>query len=134
MILHSIKMRASKDKMHISGAESIVKEDDIDEAVRLLVKRALSHPKGEADNINIKIERIDKDEIKYIKPLPVTTVDVKNPNEGFDCVKHVLNKLNINDEKAKSIIGMLRNTPNMRGAILLDINTLKRLEPNKKEE
>lgn len=131
MILHSIKMRASKDKMHISGAESIVKEDDIDEAVRLLVKRALSHPKGEADNINIKIERIDKDEIKYIKPLPVTTVDVKNPNEGFDCVKHVLNKLNINDEKAKSIIGMLRNTPNMRGAILLDINTLKRLEPNK---
>ena len=38
MALHSIKMRSSKDNKHISGAESIVDEDNLETAVSRLIK------------------------------------------------------------------------------------------------
>lgn len=131
MGLYSVKMRSSKEDDHISGAESIIQEQDLEEAVSLLLKRALSHSKGKADFINIKVEEIKEEELEFIKPLTVTTVGVKNHIEGLEAVKFMLDKLGINEEKSHSIVDLLRTIPNMRGAILLDINTMERLEPDK---
>lgn len=50
MNLYSIKMRGSKSvegsSKHISGAENIVKEEEIERVCSLLVKRALNHQQG----------------------------------------------------------------------------------------
>ncbi len=94
MKLYSIKMRSSKDHNHISGAENIINEGDLEKGVNLLIKRALSHCKGSADSINIKIEEIIKEEID-------------------------------------KILNLFIDTKGMRGAILLDIHTMKRLEYDK---
>ena len=131
MALHSIKMRSSKDNKHISGAESIVDEDNLETAVSRLIKRALTHSKGKAENINIKIEKLDEEKIIFLEPLKVTTVEVENTIQGFKCVKYLLNKLGIDDEKSNKILKIFKETSHMRGAILLDINTLERLEPDK---
>lgn len=131
MGLYSIKMRSSKDDEHISGAEKIIKEENIEEAVSLLLKRALLHSKGKSDFINIKVEEVKESELEAINPLNVTTVDVNNYIEGLDAAKFMLMKLGIDKEKSQNIINLLREISNMRGAILLDINTMKRLEPDK---
>ena len=131
MALHSIKMRSSKDNKHISGAENIIDEENLEIAVSQLIKRALTHSKGKAEDINIKIEKLDEDKITYLEPLKVTTVEVGNHIEGFECVKHLLNKLGIDDKKSDRVLEIFKEASNMRGAILLDINTLERLEPDK---
>lgn len=135
MNLYSIKMRSSKkideEPNHISGAENIVSEENLEKAVSLLLKRALTHTKGKADFINIKVEEVNKKELTYINPLPVTTIDVKNHIEGFKAVKKMLIDIGIDENKSKYIINLLKENSNMRGAILLDINTLERLEKDK---
>ena len=67
MNLYSIKMRGSKEHNHISGAESIVSEKDLQNAVSVLIKRALTHSKGKSDFINIKIEEVKKRRIKIYR-------------------------------------------------------------------
>jgi len=128
MALYSVKMRSSKEDNHISGSENIVKENDLEKTVGLLVKRALSHSKGSSDFINIKIEELKKDDIELITPLEVTTIDVENYEQGLNAVKLVLVNLGIDNKKADKILKLLINTKDMRGAILLDINTMERLE------
>lgn len=132
MGLYSIKMRSAKEDKHISGAENIVKEKDLEKAVSLLVKRALNHTKGKSDFIHIKIEKVEKEELEVLEPLEVTTVNVKNHIEGMDCVKIILNKLGIDEEKIEKILNLFNETFSMRGAMLLDINNLERLEYDKK--
>lgn len=132
MTLYSIKMRASKENYHISGAEKIIKEENIEEAVNLLLKRVLLHSRGKSDFINIKIEEINENELEKINPLDVTTINVDNHKEGLHAAYIMLMKLGIDDEKCKKIMNLMECTPNMRGAILLDINTMERLEPDKK--
>ncbi|MFR8868841.1 MAG: 6-carboxyhexanoate--CoA ligase [Paraclostridium sordellii] len=135
MSLYSIKMRSSKGldgvEKHISGAENIVNETDLENAVNNLIKRALNHTKGKSDSINIKVEKLNELDIKYINPLSVNTIDVKNHIEGFDVVKQIIKNLGIDEKKCEYIIKLLKKNSNMRGAILLDVNTLERLEKDK---
>lgn len=126
--LYSIKMRSSKENIHISGAENIVNQESLDKAVSLLVKRALAHSKGSADFINLKIEKLEEDKVKYIEPLEVTTINVTNAKDGFLAVKKILNNINISNDKADIIVDTLNSIKDMRGAILLDINSMRRLE------
>ncbi|MGL4741242.1 MAG: 6-carboxyhexanoate--CoA ligase [Sarcina sp.] len=131
MELYSIKMRGEKDKSHISGAENIVSKDKIEDVVGLLVKRALEHSKGEADFINLKIEKVNDEEVEYLSPLLITTVNVKNKEEGFKGIEKILMDIGISKRKVLYAIELLQNIRDMRGAILLDINTLERLENDK---
>lgn len=135
MNLYSIKMRSSKkteeEANHISGAENIVSEENLEKAVSLLLKRALTHTKGKADLINIKVEEVNKEELTYIEPLTVTTINVKNHIEGFNAVKKILIDIGIDESKSIDIINLLKENYNIRGAMLLDINTLDRLEEDK---
>lgn len=132
MKLYSIKMRASKDNSgkieHISGAEKIVYESEIEYYTSQLVNRALQHAKGKAENINIKVELLDQKNIKYLKALPVTTITSDTVEKGWNSVLEILCSLGISN--GKEILDMLSQTYNMRGAMLLDIKTLDRLESN----
>ncbi|URZ88252.1 6-carboxyhexanoate--CoA ligase [Floricoccus penangensis] len=128
--LYSIKMRATKDGKHISGAEKIVRENILNKSVNLLITRAFEHEKGRAENINIKIEKVEQDEIQFISPLQVTTVNVSDHLQGRKATEILLNKLGLEEEKAKKVMSQFRQSYLMRGAIILDVNSLERLEPD----
>ena len=136
MEYYSLKMRASqqvgegeqKHEQHISGAERIVGRDSVEAVCSAMVKRAMTHSKGDPDFINVKIEKVHESDIQILKALPVTRVDVDTWQEGL--------------EKAFGLIGaaaagvreklpeLLRETFPMRGAMLYDIATGERLEPD----
>ena len=126
--IYSIKMRASSKERHISGAEKITDENHLQKYCTQLLERALKHAKGSPDTINIKIEEIHSSEIKYLDALPVTTCETATPEEGFRKIREFLQKLKI--KQKDSILEKLKETYNMRGAMLLDVNSLNRLEPN----
>ena len=136
MEYYSLKMRASqqvgegelKHEQHISGAERIVGRDSVEAVCSAMVRRAMNHSKGDPDFINVKIEKVHESDIQILKALPVTRVDVDTWQEGL--------------EKAFGLIGdaaagvreklpeLLRETFPMRGAMLYDIATGERLEPD----
>ena len=47
--LYSLKMRASQQNAHISGAENIIPEDELQDYCVQLLQRALQHSKGKPD-------------------------------------------------------------------------------------
>ena len=136
MDYYSLKMRASqqvgegelKHEQHISGAERIVSRDSVEAVCSAMVRRAMNHSKGDPDFINVKIEKVHESDIQVLKSLPVTRVDVDTWQEGL--------------EKAFGLVGdaaagireklpeLLRETFPMRGAMLYDIATGERLEPD----
>ncbi len=129
MPLYSIKMRASEKKKHISGSEKIIQGDQIESCVKQLVKRGMKHPKGTPDLLNIKVETLKEDNILYLDALPVSTIEVDNYQKGLDEVKKFLTSLNL--KNVEEIMSVLSDTYAMRGAILLDVDTLERLEPDR---
>ena len=129
--MYSIKMRAGQKagqrERHISGAEKIVSEDRLELCCRQLLDRALSHAKGEPDNIHIKIEKVHKQEIQYLDALPVTKYDVDTAEEGISRLRSLLLQSGL--ENADDILAKLDETYAMRGAMLLHVDTMERLEP-----
>ena len=132
MTLYSLKMRASRVEhdrpVHISGAEKIVETAQVEAVAAQLLHRAMTHPKGEPDNINLKVEKLDSEEILRLPSLPVTTVKTKTPAEGWQKVEEILARLGI--ENGEKILSLLPQTYGMRGAMLLDCHDLSRLEPD----
>lgn len=126
--LYSVKMRASCEEQHISGAEKIIDEENLENICGQLLERALHHTKGEVSFINIKIEKVEPEEIMVLNALPVTTISVKNVKEGHLKLKELLRQEGINDED--KIIDKLKETFGMRGAMLLNVDTMERMEPN----
>lgn len=126
---YSIKMRASKEtdgvNRHISGAEKIINKDQISSCVDSLIVRGMEHEKGSADFLNIKIEEINE-AIQYLEALKVSTIEVSSWQEGHKEIERFLHELKI--EKVSEIMKLLVETYAMRGAMLLDIHSLERLE------
>ena len=56
---------------HISGAERIVKLEEVGTIAQSLADRALHHSKGTADFINITVDLIPPEQITYIDCLKV---------------------------------------------------------------
>ena len=79
--------------------------------------------------LNLKIERVRKEDILYLDALPVETVEVENWEEGHMEIRKFLREIGIED--VESIMQFLKNTYVMRGAMLLDVDRLKRLERDK---
>lgn len=129
MELYSIKMRASLDALHVSGAEKILPEESLASNAGALIERALRHAKGKADFIQLKIEAVSSKAIKYVDALPVSTRNVSTVDEGRDAIRELLSEAGINNTDA--IMEKFHETYSMRGAMLLDADTLERLEPDR---
>jgi len=125
--LSCVKMRASLDGSHISGAERIVARRDVPKTVASLVSRALSHEKGSPDFINVKVE--PGGEPVTLRALPVSTDVVSTPEEGWRRVDELLRDAGFS--RTAEIRDLFRETYSMRGAMLLDADTLERLEPDR---
>ena len=124
---YSVKMRASSGGRHVSGAEKIVSVASVSKVASRLVERALSHERGTPDFINVKIESLPAD-ILRLKALPVKTHVVTTPAEGRALAARLLAEAGI--ANADEIMARFSETHSLRGAMLLDADTLERLEPD----
>lgn len=127
--MYSIRMRASREERHVSGAERIVEENEIQETVLSLVERAQSHERGKPDFINISIEEL-KMPVKHLTSLPLTLLDVENAESGRNSAKRLLSGLGIPLSCVDKAFSILENEESMRGAVVMDLEG-KRLEPDK---
>lgn len=135
MSIYSLKMRASKHtgsiQEHVSGAEKILPQQELPQQMEALLSRALHHAKGKADFINLKIEAISSESLKYIEALPVSTHEAATPAEGRQFMCQIMTELGLTPDKCQKILELFQATYGMRGAMLLDVDTLERLEPDK---
>jgi len=138
MDYYSLKMRASqqigegdqKREQHISGAERIVSREAVEAVCSAMARRALTHSKGDPDFINIKIEKVCEKDIQILKALPVTRVDVDSWRQGLDKAFELIDEAAELKDFRKKLPELLRETFPMRGAMLYDIATGERLEPD----
>jgi len=132
--MYSVRMRATKDEMHISGAEQLVDEKNVRNVIQCLIERALSHDRGKPDLINISVEEI-KSNIKEITSLPINLFKVNSFEDGKKSAKKVLRNIGIPDLCIEKAFTLLENGPsngkNIRGAIIMDMKG-ERLEPDKR--
>lgn len=140
--LYSVKMRASRGGSHeaggkhISGAERIVQATDAAEAARQLVMRAQQHERGRPDFINIKIEGLAGRSIRELTSLPVLTLHTKDHKEGLALAGKLLEMSGVKPAAARQgaqylLEGAGPGGVNMRGAIVADVRTGTRLEPDR---
>ncbi len=138
MDYYSLKMRASqqigegdqKREQHISGAERIVSREAVEAVCSAMARRALTHSKGDPDFINIKIEKVCERDIQILKALPITRVDVDSWQQGLDKAFELIDEAAELKDFRKKLPELLRETFPMRGAMLYDIATGERLEPD----
>jgi 6-carboxyhexanoate--CoA ligase len=95
-----------------------------------MARRALTHSKGDPDFINIKIEKVCEKDIQILKALPVTRVDVNSWQQGLDKAFELIDEAAELKDFRKKLPELLRETFPMRGAMLYDIATGERLEPD----
>jgi 6-carboxyhexanoate--CoA ligase len=138
--LWSIRMRASKSvgglrstvsgqkELHISGAEGLYKESEIQQVVKHYLERALHHPKGKADNIVITVEYI-KQAPKIIAALPVTTVICETTAQGKTVISKILRTLGISEKALDTAFAVIKKDA-MRGATIIASGKGNRLEPD----
>ncbi len=123
-------MRAELKGQHISGAERLIKPDAIQRTIKELIKRPKAY-----DKMVITLERVE--EITTIpKALTIYSYDFKSVEEAHNFAIKNLLKEGIPEEIALKALETLKRGANpkggnMRGAVLMDIQTGERLEPDK---
>ena len=134
-MMYSIKMRCSKGGpheeggKHISGAERILREDEVEQELINVYRRAITHERGKPDFINLKIEEIDEDEIIYKKRLKINQHHVDSKEEGLNLAKELLKENSVSEESAeKGIQSILDLEDSIHGAMLIDKDSGERLD------
>ncbi len=131
-MLYSVKMRASqwdendRKNKHISGAERIIPQEEINICVSRLMDRALQHSKGKPDFVNIKIEEVKEENLLHLTALPVIERNTHSPEEGRRVIIEMLEEMGI--ENAAEIMEMMNAAYDLRGALLLNVDTMQRLD------
>ena len=133
--LYSVRMRAAqggpheKGGHHISGAERIVKLEEVGAIAQSLADRALHHSKGTADFINITVDLIPPEKITYIDCLKVEEHKTGSISESHQLATELLDGSVISKTAVHKAISMLKSLDrSMRGAMLVDAITGVRLD------
>lgn len=125
---YSIRMRAVKGGLHISGAEGIYEKDDVVNIVQKYTRRAFSHEKGRAEEIRLTIEAL-KERPGRISSLPLCTLNTRTPDAVRKASFKILSSVGITERAIDEAFKSLTIGLTMRGAILMDIEGV-RLEPD----
>ncbi len=132
--LYSIRMRASYQGRHVSGAERIVAFDAIGAMIRELMARATGRIPL-PDKITVTTENLGKQPIRRIKTLNMTSLGISSVQAGRSSAVCVLQRAGISLYTAEKAINHLSKGVStsghvMRGAIIMDARTGVRLEPD----
>ena len=129
MPLLSVRMRASLRGDHVSGAERIIEPNHIPHTLLELLRRPKDH-----DFLKITLERLENVEEDTFR-LPIKTYTFDTTHRARDFALQELIRVGIPPAVAKKGITLLSKGANpkggnMRGAVLMDIESGERLEPN----
>lgn len=124
----SIRMRASREGLHISGAEGIYRRGDIVNIVQRYTERALSHERGRPDEIHLTIEELKERPLR-ISSLPLCTLNTRTPQTAKKASLRILGSLGITERAVEEAFKSISSGITMRGAMLMDIEGV-RLEPD----
>jgi 6-carboxyhexanoate--CoA ligase len=127
---YSIRMRASRDGHHISGAEGLYEKEDIDRVVAGYTKRAISHKKGNPDDINIAVEKI-KDSPLNVASLPLCTLTTLSTSSARKAAEIILISSGISAEAVNMAFELLTEGEDISGSFLLDLNGKRLMQARK---
>lgn len=128
MTYFSVRMRASTQGRHISGAERIVPAAHVSATCAQLAQRALDHPKGAAAETHLTVEALDPDAIRRVDALAVTVAECADPDAARETIHALLAPLT---PHADALIRETFNARDMRGAMLICADTGARREPDR---
>lgn len=127
---YSVRMRSAQGGSHetggrhISGAERLVTDHRVKQVAEEMLIRATTHSRGEADYINIIVEKVDSADIRSVPLLPVTNVEVSALEEGRKAALQWLVRAGVTEEAARlGMDALLALTDSMRGAMLVCSDT-----------
>lgn len=132
--VYSIRMRAAEGGpheqggLHISGGETLVAKQSLEATAALLLKKALSHSRGEADFIQLVVEKVAAEKIVRFPPLTVTTDSVESVEQGRHRAAEYLRSFGISETAAARGIELLQHSTNLRGAAILSASTGNRMD------
>ncbi len=119
----SIKMRASKDGKHLSGAERIVAGKDIEKTLAELSRRGIyKNP----DELSLKVEKINSDIIYIPKTLKIKDLKFKDYRYANEKAVEIISDITCLDKRiVEEYIDLIHsgaseNRENMRGAMIVD--------------
>lgn len=132
--MFSVRMRAAEGGshedggFHISGGETLVAKRSLEAAVQELLQKALLHSRGDADFIQLVMERIAPHEILRVPPLPVITATAEHVHDGRLYAMRYLQTLCISEQAARKGIELLASQTNLRGAAIMSASSGERLD------
>jgi len=131
--LYSIRMRASCQGQHLTGAERIVGTSAIGEVTAALMTRAVGSAGAKADEVHCSLERIEPMSVRYDRLPDISTFNVKSWSDGRLLAKALLTQAGVRDAFAEKAIQLLADgaAPGggvMRGAVVMNAQNGERLE------
>lgn len=118
--MYSIKMRASNQQIHISGAETICEFENLEKTIKKYFNKGFYHENGSIDFLNLKIEKITKP----IQNLETLTI-IQNQNASME---DLANNSGVSDKALKNGFKYIENDISYTGAIVLSAKTGERLD------
>ncbi len=134
--LNSLRMRAESAGRHISGAERLVSDSELESAAQEMLQRALKHSRGHAELISICVEGVAAESVKNGCLPDLHNNQVVNWQQGRDLAQQLLVSAGVATVAAESAIKMLQQGAapdggSMRGAMLVNADTGERLESDR---
>lgn len=132
--MYSIRMRAAEGGphehggFHISGGETLVPKDLLEAAAKTFVHKALNHSRGDADFIQVIIEKVSSDHLVRLPPLSVSTEAVNSVEEGRHRAIELLQNFGVSEMAIANGIERLQNTTDLRGAVIMSAVGGERLD------
>ncbi|MDR1173768.1 MAG: 6-carboxyhexanoate--CoA ligase [Puniceicoccales bacterium] len=133
--LFSVRMRAAangsdgNERQHLSGCERLVSGDRMATVVQDLFQRILTHTRGEADTINIRIDKIGGSTVRLIPALKIESLEFATVEQAHDGAIASLVEFGVSKIAARKGIELIKNLPaSMRGGMILDAITGERID------
>jgi 6-carboxyhexanoate--CoA ligase len=126
----SVRMRASSGGEHVSGAEGLFEEAEVERAVREFLRRAGRHPRGEADYVSLSVERL-RAKPRKIASLDVSTLGCSAPALARRLASRLLDSAGVSEEAARAAFDIVSAPRVMRGAALLEARSGRRMEADR---
>jgi 6-carboxyhexanoate--CoA ligase len=117
-------------ELHISGAEGIYDEKEIEKIIRDYTLRALKHPKGRPDRIVLSLEELVQ-KPQAIQSLPVSTIQCRSSLEAASLIRELLSASGISGKAIRTALSVTNSPKTMRGAALVLAGSGERVEPDK---
>lgn len=131
----SVKMRSAiggpheNGGRHISGAERILDENDVEKGVVDMLRRARNHQRGKADFISIKVEEVKENQAIYKPLMAVHSCVADDVGQGHAVAKEKLQHAGVSSLAIENgFKTLLALKDSIRGAMVFDAFTGKRLD------